>query len=116
MHESRAHWLNVTLEEPKQQRPQEGAARPGVPTVASARGRRCVANRPGPQAVNPYGRSKLIIEDMFRDLFAAEKDWQIILLRYFNPVGAHASGDPPPPSSALSPPPLFTAPAAQDLS
>jgi hypothetical protein len=30
---------------------------------------------------------------MFRDLFAAEPDWQIILLRYFNPVGAHASGD-----------------------
>lgn len=45
------------------------------------------------QAVNPYGRSKLIIEDMFRDLFAAEPDWQIILLRYFNPVGAHASGE-----------------------
>lgn len=44
------------------------------------------------QSVNPYGRSKLIIEDMFRDLFAAENDWQIILLRYFNPVGAHASG------------------------
>ncbi len=44
--------------------------------------------------MNPYGRSKLIIEDMFRDLFAAEKDWQIILLRYFNPVGAHSSGAP----------------------
>lgn len=46
----------------------------------------------GMQAVNPYGRSKLIIEDMFRDLFAAEPDWQIILLRYFNPVGSHVSG------------------------
>jgi NAD dependent epimerase/dehydratase family len=44
------------------------------------------------QAVSPYGRTKLIIEDMFRDLFAAEKDWRIILLRYFNPVGAHPSG------------------------
>ncbi len=44
------------------------------------------------KAVSPYGRTKLIIEDMFRDLAAAEKDWQIILLRYFNPVGAHPSG------------------------
>ena len=47
------------------------------------------------QAVSPYGRTKLIIEDMFRDLFAAEKDWRIILLRYFNPVGAHPSGGHP---------------------
>jgi UDP-glucose 4-epimerase len=45
------------------------------------------------QAVSPYGRTKLIIEDMFRDLFASEKDWRIILLRYFNPVGAHPSGE-----------------------
>ena len=43
--------------------------------------------------MSPYGRTKLIIEDMFRDLFAAEKDWRIILLRYFNPVGAHPSGE-----------------------
>ncbi len=45
-------------------------------------------------AVSPYGRSKLIIEDMFRDLAASPegKDWRIILLRYFNPVGAHPSG------------------------
>jgi len=34
-----------------------------------------------------------MIEDMFRDLFASEKDWRIILLRYFNPVGAHPSGE-----------------------
>ena len=47
-----------------------------------------------PQALNPYGRSKLIIEDMLRDLFAAEGDWRIVLLRYFNPVGAHPSGEP----------------------
>jgi nucleoside-diphosphate-sugar epimerase len=47
------------------------------------------------QAVSPYGRTKLVIEDMFRDLFAAEKDWRIILLRYFNPVGAHPSGGRP---------------------
>ncbi|MEL0624080.1 UDP-glucose 4-epimerase GalE [Marinomonas arenicola] len=41
---------------------------------------------------NPYGRSKYIVEECFRDLFAAEDDWSITLLRYFNPVGAHSSG------------------------
>ncbi|KAK9814662.1 hypothetical protein WJX72_009401 [[Myrmecia] bisecta] len=44
------------------------------------------------KALSPYGRTKLIIEDMFRDLAGAEKQWRIILLRYFNPVGAHPSG------------------------
>lgn len=44
------------------------------------------------KAVSPYGRSKLIIEDMFRDVYASDKSWRIILLRYFNPVGAHPSG------------------------
>ena len=43
-------------------------------------------------ATNPYGRSKLMIEDILRDLIKAEPDWRIALLRYFNPVGAHASG------------------------
>ncbi|NHZ41024.1 UDP-glucose 4-epimerase GalE [Massilia aquatica] len=43
-------------------------------------------------ATNPYGRSKLIIEDMLRDLIKADPDWRIALLRYFNPVGAHESG------------------------
>ncbi len=43
-------------------------------------------------ATNPYGRSKLIIEDMLRDLYRAQKDWRIAILRYFNPVGAHESG------------------------
>jgi len=43
-------------------------------------------------ATNPYGRSKLMIEDMLRDLAHAEPDWRIAILRYFNPVGAHASG------------------------
>jgi UDP-glucose 4-epimerase len=43
-------------------------------------------------ATNPYGRSKLMIEDMLRDLYKADAGWQIALLRYFNPVGAHASG------------------------
>jgi UDP-glucose 4-epimerase len=44
------------------------------------------------QATNPYGRTKLMIEDMMRDLAVSDPRWQIALLRYFNPVGAHASG------------------------
>ena len=43
-------------------------------------------------ASNPYGRTKLIIEDMLRDLAAADPSWTIAMLRYFNPVGAHPSG------------------------
>lgn len=43
-------------------------------------------------ATNPYGRSKLMVEDILRDLIAAEPDWNIAILRYFNPVGAHESG------------------------
>ncbi|PQJ84778.1 UDP-glucose 4-epimerase GalE [Aliivibrio sifiae] len=41
---------------------------------------------------NPYGRSKYMVEECFSDLFDAENDWSITLLRYFNPVGAHPSG------------------------
>ena len=43
-------------------------------------------------ATNPYGRSKLIIEEMLRDLHRSDDSWNIALLRYFNPVGAHISG------------------------
>lgn len=43
-------------------------------------------------ATNPYGRSKLIVEEMLRDLPISRPDWKICLLRYFNPVGAHVSG------------------------
>lgn len=43
-------------------------------------------------ATNPYGRSKLIVEEIFRDLAKADSRWNIMLLRYFNPVGAHESG------------------------
>lgn len=43
-------------------------------------------------ATNPYGRTKLFIEEILRDQAIADKDWQIVLLRYFNPVGAHKSG------------------------
>lgn len=43
-------------------------------------------------ATNPYGRSKLMIEEILRDLHRADPRWRIALLRYFNPVGAHPSG------------------------
>jgi UDP-glucose 4-epimerase len=43
-------------------------------------------------ATNPYGRTKLVIEDMLRDLHRSDPSWQIGILRYFNPVGAHVSG------------------------
>lgn len=41
---------------------------------------------------NPYGRTKLIIEEILRDLYVADNTWNIALLRYFNPIGAHVSG------------------------
>jgi UDP-glucose 4-epimerase len=41
---------------------------------------------------NPYGQTKLFIEEMLKDLYIAEPDWRIGILRYFNPVGAHESG------------------------
>lgn len=41
---------------------------------------------------NPYGESKLIIERMLKDIQSADKDWSVSILRYFNPIGAHASG------------------------
>jgi UDP-glucose 4-epimerase len=41
---------------------------------------------------NPYGRTKLMVEDILRDLHGAAPDWSVALLRYFNPVGAHPSG------------------------
>lgn len=41
---------------------------------------------------NPYGQTKLFIEEMLKDVFTASPDWRIGILRYFNPVGAHSSG------------------------
>ena len=41
---------------------------------------------------NPYGSTKLMIEDILRDLYVSDKEWSIALLRYFNPIGAHKSG------------------------
>jgi UDP-glucose 4-epimerase len=43
-------------------------------------------------ATNPYGRTKLMIEEILRDVASSEPGWRIALLRYFNPVGAHESG------------------------
>jgi UDP-glucose 4-epimerase len=44
------------------------------------------------QVTNPYGRTKLMCEDILRDLQQADPRWQVAILRYFNPVGAHESG------------------------
>jgi UDP-glucose 4-epimerase len=44
------------------------------------------------QATNPYGRTKLMIEEILRDLYISNDEWGIALLRYFNPIGAHESG------------------------
>ena len=41
---------------------------------------------------NPYGRSKLMVEEFLQDVFVADDRWHIVLLRYFNPIGAHKSG------------------------
>ena len=43
-------------------------------------------------ATNPYGRTKLMIEEILRDLYIADNSWNIAILRYFNPIGAHVSG------------------------
>jgi UDP-glucose 4-epimerase len=43
-------------------------------------------------ATNPYGRSKLMIEEILRDLSRSDESWRIAFLRYFNPIGAHESG------------------------
>ncbi|MBO8157762.1 MAG: UDP-glucose 4-epimerase GalE [Bacillaceae bacterium] len=44
------------------------------------------------QATNPYGRTKLMIEEILEDLYISDPCWSIALLRYFNPIGAHPSG------------------------
>ena len=43
-------------------------------------------------ATNPYGRTKLMIEEILRDLHKSDNSWRIAILRYFNPIGAHSSG------------------------
>lgn len=49
-------------------------------------------NCPLARPTNPYGRSKLMVEDIAHDLAASDSRWRVALLRYFNPVGAHESG------------------------
>jgi UDP-glucose 4-epimerase len=44
------------------------------------------------RATNPYGRTKLMIEEILEDIVQADKEWQVATLRYFNPIGAHKSG------------------------
>ncbi|MBO0180379.1 NAD-dependent epimerase/dehydratase family protein, partial [Vibrio parahaemolyticus] len=44
-------------------------------------------------ATNPYGRSKLMVEECLTDFQNANPDWSITLLRYFNPVGSHPTGE-----------------------
>lgn len=44
-------------------------------------------------AINPYGRSKLMVEEVLQDLFVSDPSWRLSLLRYFNPAGAHPSGE-----------------------
>jgi UDP-glucose 4-epimerase len=62
---------------------------------------------PTSEPTNPYGKTKLMIEQILRDLFTADPAWEITLLRYFNPVGAHPSGrigeDPNGPPNNLLP-------------
>lgn len=41
---------------------------------------------------NPYGSTKLMIEDILRDIYVSDNEWRICILRYFNPIGAHESG------------------------
>lgn len=45
------------------------------------------------QALNPYGRTKLMIEEILQDLYLSDTEWSISILRYFNPIGAHESGE-----------------------
>ncbi|MDP3301642.1 MAG: UDP-glucose 4-epimerase GalE [Sulfuricurvum sp.] len=44
------------------------------------------------RTTNPYGQTKLVIEEILRDLYKSDTSWKIMILRYFNPVGAHESG------------------------
>ena len=52
----------------------------------------CENNEIGKNLLNPYGKTKFFIEEILRDLFNSDNEWSIVILRYFNPVGAHKSG------------------------
>ncbi|HBL41753.1 MAG TPA: UDP-glucose 4-epimerase GalE, partial [Ruminococcaceae bacterium] len=47
---------------------------------------------PAGGTTNPYGTTKLYIETILKDVFASDHEWSIVILRYFNPIGAHSSG------------------------
>ncbi len=49
-------------------------------------------NHPTGRCTNPYGKTKYFMEEIMKDVCAANADWGCLLLRYFNPVGAHPSG------------------------
>lgn len=61
----------------------------------------------GDQITNPYGKTKYMVEHILKDLYTSDKSWNIIILRYFNPVGSHESGligeDPRGPPNNLMP-------------
>jgi UDP-glucose 4-epimerase len=61
-------------------------------TVYKVRGTEPITEEFPLGATNPYGRSKWMIEEILRDLYVSDHRWSILLLRYFNPVGAHRSG------------------------
>lgn len=46
----------------------------------------------GQKISSPYGKTKYMIEEMLKDVYAADNSWQIVILRYFNPIGSHPSG------------------------
>lgn len=47
---------------------------------------------PKGECTNPYGQTKSMLEQILRDMYVADKEWNVVLLRYFNPIGAHKSG------------------------
>lgn len=49
-------------------------------------------NCPKGQITNPYGHTKSMLEQMLSDIYKADNEWNVVLLRYFNPIGAHESG------------------------
>ena len=56
------------------------------------KGQKCVETMERKKATNPYGTTKIMIEQILEDIYKADNEWQISILRYFNPVGAHESG------------------------
>ena len=50
------------------------------------------SSQAGVGITNPYGRTKFMLEEIFRDVVRSDETFGVVLLRYFNPVGAHASG------------------------